>query len=426
MSHFLQLTFLLSIILLAAKVAGYISVRFGQPSVLGELLVGILLGPSLLNMMGLSFVAHELSEVIHLFGEMGVLLLMFLAGLEFQLDEMRENMRVAALAGTMGVVGPVLMGWGVGLLFGMTHPASIFLGLALGATSVSISAQTLMELKVLRTRVGLSLLGAAVFDDILIILLLSIFLAFTSGGAGGGLEILLIVVRMTLFVGISFLFGMRVLPWMIRQVNRLQISQGLLVVTLITTFVYAVAAEYFGGLAAITGAFMAGLMLARTPEKERIESGVHALAYGLFVPVFFVNIGLTIDLRGFPTQALLFTAVVVLVAIFGKWLGAGWGARMGGLSGRESVQLGAGMISRGEVGLIAASIGMANNLVGANEFSAIVVMVLITTLVTPPILRALFGRETDQGRELPNEAEQGWAGSAASGPKAEAVELELS
>lgn len=418
MSHFLQLAFLLSLILFTAKVAGYISTRLGQPSVLGKLLVGILLGPSLLNLMDFPFVAHELSEVIHLFGEMGVLLLMFLAGLEFQLDEMRENMRVAALAGTMGVVVPVLLGWGIGLLFGMTLSASIFLGLTLGATSVSISAQTLMELKVLRTRVGLSLLGAAVFDDILIILLLSIFLAFTSGGTGGGLEILVILVRMTLFVGISFLFGMRVLPWVIRQVNRLQISQGLLVATLITTFVYAVAAEYLGGLAAITGAFIAGLMLARTPEKERIESGVHALAYGLFVPVFFVSIGLSIDLRGFPTQALLFTAVVVLVAIFGKWVGAGWGAKMGGLSGRESVQLGAGMISRGEVGLIAASIGMTNNLVGTNEFSAIVVMVLLTTLVTPPILRALFGRETDQDRELSTEAEQGWAGSAAAGPNA--------
>lgn len=414
MSTFLQLIFLLTIILLAAKVAGRLSMYFGQPSVLGGLIAGIILGPSLLDLLGLPFIAHELSEVIALFGELGVLMLMFLAGLEFQLEELRENMRVAAFAGTIGVVGPVLMGWGIGLLFGMTHIASLFLGLTLGATSVSISAQTLIELKALRTRVGLSLLGAAVFDDILIILLLSVFLAFTSGGGSGGMEILFIILRMAVFVSLSFLFGMRILPWIIHQIARLQTSQGLLVAALVTMFIFSVASEYFGGLAAITGAFIAGLMLARTPEKERIESGMHALSYGLFVPIFFVNIGLSIDLRGFPMQALLFTAAIVLVAIFGKWLGAGWGAKLGGLSLRESIQLGAGMISRGEVGLIAASIGVTNSLIGATEFSAIVVMVLATTLVTPPILRALFARKEFADRKLQLETGQVQASSAAS------------
>ncbi|RJP50959.1 MAG: cation:proton antiporter, partial [Anaerolineaceae bacterium] len=309
MSLFLQFAFLLSVILFCAKAAGYLSVRIGQPSVLGELIAGILLGPSLLNLLGFSFIEHSLAETIKLLGELGVLLLMFLAGLELHLDELKENMHIAALSGTFGVVGPVLLGWGIGALFGMTTPAAIFLGLTLGATSVSISAQTLIELKALRTRVGLGLLGAAVFDDILIILLLSVFLAFQGGGASGGIGILWIIVRMALFVLASFLFGMRILPWIIRQVSKLQISQGLLVATLALMLVYSIASEYFGGLAAITGAFIAGLMLARTPEKERIETGVHSLAYGLFVPVFFVNIGLSINLRTFPMQALLFTLV---------------------------------------------------------------------------------------------------------------------
>jgi Kef-type K+ transport system membrane component KefB len=421
MSVLLQLAFLLSIILLAAKTAGYLSTRIGQPSVLGELLVGILLGPSLLNLMGFPFIQAELPEIIAKFGELGVLLLMLLAGLEFQLDEMLENLRVAVFSGSMGVLGPVLLGWGTGLLFGMTHASALFLGLTLGATSVSISAQTLMELKVLRTRVGLSLLGAAIFDDILIILLLSVFLAFLGGSGGGGLDILLIIIRMAGFVVLSVMFGMRILPWIIRRVSKLQISQGLLSISLVTMFTYSIASEYVGGLAAITGAFIAGLMLARTPEKERIETGVHALAYGLFVPVFFVQIGLSINLRGFPPQALLFTSAIVLVAIIGKWLGAGWGAKLGGLSGRESVQLGAGMISRGEVGLIAVSIGISNKLVGTNEFSAIVVMILVTTLITPPILRVLFARKDDREKEMLVETEQGWASSAAV-VKGEAVE----
>jgi Kef-type K+ transport system membrane component KefB len=412
MSLFLQLAFLLTIILLSAKMAGYVSVRFGQPSVLGELLVGILLGPSIINLLNLPFIEHELAETIAKLGELGVLLLMFLAGLELHFDEMKQNLRVAALAGLMGVFWPVLLGWGVGLLFGLDQSAAIFLGLTLGATSVSISAQTLIELKALRSRVGLSLLGAAVFDDILIILLLSVFLAIVGGG-GSGYDILIILVRMILFLIFSVLLGLWVLPWIIRRISQLPISQGLLTISLVIMLTYGIASEYFGGMAAITGAFLAGLMLARTPEKERIETGMHALAYGLFVPIFFVNIGLSIDLRQFQLQTLFFTVVIILVAIAGKWIGSGWGARLGGLSRHEAIQLGAGMISRGEVGLIVASVGVKGKLVSAEEFSAIVVMVLVTTLVTPPILRALFSQKDAEVRKMQFEAEQAQASSDA-------------
>ncbi len=392
MTLFLQLAFLLSIILLSAKMAGYLSIRIGQPSVLGELLVGILLGPSLINLLNLSFIEHELAETVAKLGELGVLLLMFLAGLELHLGEMRQNIRVAALAGLMGVIVPVLLGWGTGALFGFEQSSALFLGLTLGATSVSISAQTLIELKVLRSRVGLSLLGAAVFDDILIILLLSVFLAL-QGGTGSTAGILLILVRMILFLMASVLFGLWALPWIIRRISHLPISQGLLTISLVIMLAYGIASEAFGGMAAITGAFLAGLMLARTPERERIELGVHALAYGLFVPVFFVNIGLSINLREFQTEALLLTLAVTVVAIAGKWIGSGWGAKLGGLTTPEATQLGAGMISRGEVGLIVASVGIQNGLMTDMEFSAIVVMILVTTLVTPPILRGLFIHE---------------------------------
>ena len=389
MSVFLQLAFLIAIILLAAKAAGYLSVRLGQPSVLGELLVGILLGPSLLDLLHLPFITGHLGETIKELGELGVLLLMFIAGLELHLDELTRNTKVSALAGIMGVLAPVALGAGTGLLFGFGWESALFLGLTLGATSVSISAQTLMELKVLRTRVGLGLLGAAVFDDVMIILLLSIFLAVVSGGTSAA-GILWILVKMILFLVASTAFGLYVLPKLVRITRRLPISQGVLSLAMVILLFYGVAAEVLGGMAAITGSFLAGLMFARCEEKERLERGVSALAYGLFVPIFFVSIGLAVNVRDLKGEVLLLTAVIIVVAIASKFFGSGLGARWAGFTWRESWQMGAGMVSRGEVGLIVANVGIGAGLVTGSEFSAIVGMVLATTIVTPPMLRALF------------------------------------
>jgi Kef-type K+ transport system membrane component KefB len=336
---------------------------------------------------------------------MGVLLLMFIAGLELHLDELKRNTRVAAIAGFLGVLVPTVLGWLTGIFFGMNNGTAIFLGLTLGATSVSISAQTLMELKVLRSRVGLSLLGAAVFDDVLVILALSIFLALQAGaGSLGG--VLVIIVRMIIFLALSAGVGLWILPWLMHRTARLPVSQGVLTLALVVMFAYGLAAELLGGMAAITGAFIAGLMLARGGERERMIHGIHALAYGLFVPVFFINIGLSVNTRTLQVEMIMFALGITLVAIFGKWIGAGVGARLGGLNLRESIQVGAGMVSRGEVGLIVASVGIEAGLVLQDEFSAIIAMVLISTLVTPPILRALFAQQKPEAQKQHHEADQ--------------------
>ena len=403
MSPFLQLIFALLVIILIAKAASYISVRLGQPSVLGELLVGIVLGPTLLDLTHLPFLTDShLTEVVIEFGEMGVLLLMFIAGLELHLADLAKNTRVSAYAGTLGVLLPVGLGWGAGALLGFDTPSALFMGLILGATSVSISAQTLMELKVLRTRVGLGLLGAAVFDDILVILLLSTVLAVFSGG-GGLVSILLIFLRILLYLGGSLGLGIWVLPWLSRRAARLEISHASLSLALVVLFFYGLTAEIVGGMAAITGAFLAGLMFARTPEKEHIERGIRSLAYGLFVPVFFVSIGLGINLRDTNLEAMLLLLVLVTIGVLGKILGSGLGALFGGFSKKEAIQLGAGMVSRGEVGLIVATIGMQQGYVQNNEFSAVIGMVIITTLITPPLLRSLFPKQQEQnGAEKTN------------------------
>ena len=390
MSPFLQLIFELAIIILAAKIAGSLSTRIGQPSVFGELLVGLLLGPSFLDLVHLYFVTDShLGEVIYELAEIGVLLLMFLAGLELELGDLAKNTRVSAFSGVLGVLVPVGLGWALGTAFQMSSDEAVFLGLTLGATSVSISAQTLMELKVLRSRVGLGLLGAAVFDDILVILLLSTFTALASG-SGGAAAIGLTLVKMVAFLGASVLVGLYALPWISRTVSKLHVSQGSVALAVVVMLFYALAAELLGGMAAITGTFVAGLMFGRTPEKHTVEHGFAVLAYGFFVPIFFVNIGLQVNIRELNINAVWLMLAVSAVAVLGKLFGAGAGAKMGGFSWQESLQLGVGMISRGEVGLIVISVGVAEGLVSAGIFSAIVGMVLITTLVTPPLLRLAF------------------------------------
>ncbi len=390
MSDYLQLVLEITIILVAAKAAGYLSTRFGQPSVLGELLVGVLLGPSLIDITHLKFVTDtHLEVVIHELGEMGVLLLMFLAGLELHLSDMRKNTRVALLAGVLGVIFPVGLGVLVGELYGMEFSQSLFLGLTLGATSVSISAQVLMELKVLRSKVGMGLLGAAIFDDVLVILLLSIAVAFLSGG-GSVLQILLVFGKMLLFLVIAAAFGLYALPWLVRHTARLQVSQGLTTLGIVVLFSYGLAAELVGGMAAITGTFVAGLMFARMPEKSALESSLHSLAYAFFIPIFFVSIGLNVDLRLITVDVFWILLVVSILAILGKVLGAGGGALLAKFNPRESLQLGIGMVSRGEVGLIIARIGLGSGFLDNKTLTIIVGMILVTTLVTPPLLRASF------------------------------------
>jgi Kef-type K+ transport system membrane component KefB len=392
MSPFLQLAFELVVILLAAKAAGYLSTRLGQPSVLGELLAGVLLGPSLVNILGLRFInSTSLTGTISDLSELGVLLMMFIAGLELHLGELASHGKVSLLASSGGLLLSIGLGWGAGRLFGMNGTAALLLGLALGATSVSISARTLMELGVLRSRVGLGLLGAAVVDDILSILAFSIFLAIYSGG-GGLASLAWIVVRMLAFLALAVAFGLWVLPRLAAWVERLSISQGGLAFAIVILLVYGLAAELVGQMAAIIGAFLAGLMFARTVEKRGIEQGITALAYGFFVPIFFINIGLTVNLRSLQAGDLWLMLAVTLAAVLGKLLGAAGGARLGSLPWYESIQLGAGMVSRGEVTLIIAAAGSRAGLINGGAFSAIITAVLLSILVTPPLLRFVFVR----------------------------------
>lgn len=400
MSDFLQFSLALAVIIALAKAAGYVSIKLGQPSVLGELIVGVLLGPTVLDFLHFTFFTDgHLDEVIHELAEIGVLLLMFIAGLDLHLNDLAKSGKVSVLAGTLGVILPIVLGAGLGLMFNMQGEEALFIGLILAATSVSISAQTLMELKVLRSRVGISLLGAAVFDDILVVLGLSVFIAFTQSSPNL-LEIVWIAARMALFLGVGTVLGIKLLPRMSQRVAGREIAQGLVSFSFVIILLYAWSAEMLGGMAAITGAFVAGLALSRSQVKDRIRSGVSTLAYGVFVPIFFINVGLSVDARQLLGPVFWLFLGMTLVAIVGKIVGAGAGALLSGFTRKEALQLGVGMMSRGEVGLIVASVGVRQRLISEDGMAAIVGVVIITTLLTPPLLRWLFAKPKSDAEKL--------------------------
>lgn len=382
-----------ALLLAAAKLCGDLSIRAGQPAVLGELLAGLILGPSLLNLLGLPvFAGTNVGETVHVLGQLGVLFLMFSAGLEVELSEMRASGRPAVFGGTLGVVSPILFGIGAGVLFGYPMAESIFIGIALSATSVSISAQTLLELGRLRTREGFGLLGAAVIDDILVIVSLSVYVGVMAG-AGSPSELGLQLARMIGVLIVVTVAALVLFPRFTEWSNRIRASEGLLAMVLAAVLFLSWLTEAVGGVAAITGAFMAGLGLGRSHLREEIEQGLHRLAYGFFVPLFLVDIGLQANMRELPLNTLFFALVLIAVAVISKVLGSGVGAWIGGFDRGEAVRMGIGMISRGEVGLIVAAVGVSEGLLEGELFSAIVLMVLVTTLITPPLLRWAFARK---------------------------------
>ena len=403
MSSFLQLALVLSIIILAAKVSGWISLRLGQPAVLGELVAGLILGPTAIDLLHLApFDSPTLEETILNLAELGAVLMMFIAGMEVDLREMGRSGRVAVFGGVLGVAVPLLMGALVAPIFGYRGDSAVFVGIVLAATSVSISAQTLLELGVLRTREGLALLGAAVVDDILVIVLLSVFLALAGGTSAPG-AVAIVVVRMLAYLVLAGIVGWLALPPLMRWVDRQPISEGLASLVFSSVLLFAWAAEVLGGLAAITGSFLAGVGLGRTPLREKTEGKIRTITYAFLVPVFFVSIGLQADAKAIAGPSLLLLLALLLVAVASKVIGSGLGALLGGFAGRQALRVGIGMISRGEVGLIVATVGVGQGLIDAELFSIVVMLVLLTTIITPVLLRQVFPRSAGPAPARPEE-----------------------
>lgn len=374
----LNMIIILAAILFGARLAGHFSGYIGMPAVFGELLFGVLLGPAVFNLVQNDGTLQVLSQV-------GAIVLMFMAGMETDMVQMRKVGKSATIVAVGGVVVPLAAGFALGEYFGLERLHALFLGTVLTATSVSISAQVLGELGRLRSREGSTIMGAAVIDDVLGVAVFSLALSLAGQGS-----IWIALAKMAIFFPVAWFAGDRLIPRLLQWDGRLKQREGWLAMGLAMVLLYAWAAEALGGVAAITGAYIAGVLVAKHAHEEHIvHVGMPTLGSAFLVPIFFVSIGLAAQ-PGALTTAPLFTLAVVGVAIVTKLVGCGIGAIVSGNGKGESLRIGAGMIGRGEVALVIAVAGRSAGLVNDTLFGATVVMALVTTLVTPPLLRVMF------------------------------------
>jgi Kef-type K+ transport system membrane component KefB len=371
----------LLVIFAAAKLFGELAERIGQPAVLGEMIGGVLVGVS-----GLQLIDPN-DDVIHLLAQLGVVFLLFLIGLETDLGRLLKVGGPSMVVAVVGVALPMISGYEVGMLLGYSKVISLFLGASLTATSVGITARVLSDLGHLKDRESQIVLGAAVVDDILGLILL----ALVSGVAGGRRLTILEVGKVTVvafgFVALALFVGSLLAPLLVRVIGKLHVAKALLFASLMFALALAWTAASVGS-AVIIGAFAAGLVLARTEKGRQIEREVHDLAQ-FFIPIFFVTVGAAVDVKALTPPFIVLGLLLTAVGILGK-VAAGfvaWGENL------RRLVIGVGMVPRGEVGLIFAQIGLSVGLLNAGLYSAVALMIMLTTLVTPPILGVLLARE---------------------------------
>jgi Kef-type K+ transport system membrane component KefB len=377
----------IAIILIFTKIGSMISKRYKMPQVLGALIAGVIIGPSVLGFV------HE-SENIKLLSELGVIMLMFLAGLETNLAELKKSGISAFFIAIGGILVPLLFGTAGAYIFFSNFWENLFIGVILTATSVSITVQTLNELGKLNTRVGMNILGAAVIDDILGLIIISFVIVLnkaskTAGSVNVASEILVVSGKVLLFciiaiISISFLS--KILDKYAKRVGK---SSQLVVFGIAAALIFSALAGYLE-IASITGAYVCGLVLSRVTHKEFIEKNVQSISSNFLTPIFFAGVGISVNLMGVKLDLILLSIVMLVIAILGKLIGCGIAARLYGITRRESIQIGVGMISRGEVAIITANLGLQNHIITPGLFIPTLIVVVFTTIVTPILLKISF------------------------------------
>lgn len=381
----------LAIILLTTKILGLITKRFHMPQVVGALMAGVLFGPSCLNLI-------RETDFIHATAEIGVIVLMFCAGMETDIKELKKSGKASFVIALIGVIVPLIGGYFVASYFNtpdrIASDASstiflqnIFIGIILTATSVSITVETLKELGKLKTRSGNAILGAAIIDDILGIVALTIVTSMADKSVKISIVLLKIVGFFIFAAIVGFIFYKLYRKWSERT------EQGMhryAIIAFAFCLILAYVGEEYFGVADITGAFLAGLILSGTNKSQYLASKFDVLSYLYLSPIFFASIGLKAVLPEMTTMILAFAIILTLVAALTKVVGCGLGAKVCGYKNYQCMRIGVGMISRGEVALIVASKGSAIGLMGANFLGPVVMVVIITTIITPILLKFVF------------------------------------
>ncbi len=405
---------ILGVLILLGKLVSFLSEKIKLPAITGMILLGILLGPTVFGLIEKDDITPErihhlfkeaeekhehpeslmeimpkqiTYEIVHFLALIGVILLLFSAGLETDLNVLIRAGKVSFLVAMGGLIVPFFFGFGLSMLFDSDNiQRALLIGTLLTATSVSVSAMSLMVLKKIQSREGTTILTAAIIDDVIGIIILSLVLAIISGNRQ---ELIFSIIAIAGYLVISVLVGMYMVPFIMNFSKKMNVTLSVTAVALALMFIFAGVAEV-SKVASITGAYLAGLFISRTQFKSMVFERIEIIGHSFFIPLFFIFIGLQVNLRE-GNYNWFFIVLFVCTAIIGKIIGSGFMARVSGFPAKSAFTIGAGMVPRGEVALVIASIGMSYaGLIDTSTFTATVILVVISSFITPILLERGF------------------------------------
>ena len=387
---------LLALIMISTKICGLLTEKVSLPQVLGSLLAGIILGPSFLGIL------YETDFLIKT-SEIGVILLMFIAGLDTDMEELKKTGKASFIIAMLGVIVPLFVCTALHYAFYGRLPGSIgfmeslFIGVVFSATSVSITVETLNEMGKLKTKAGTAIIGAAIIDDIIGIVVLSV----VSGFHGGRTNLSKLFAEIALFFVFTAMIGFFIYKLFQAMENHHAHSRRVAIWALAFCFILSYIAETFFGLADITGAYFAGVILCNlTRMKAEISKKLNIVAYVIFSPVFFASIGIKTNLNGLTGGILMFALLLFVAAVITKIIGCGLAAKLCGLTNSEAITVGVGMVARGEVAFMVAQKGINSGIIDEKIFPAVVLAVIGATLITPILLKIVAGNKHSQNKSI--------------------------
>ncbi|MDV5110615.1 cation:proton antiporter [Clostridium perfringens] len=384
-----EFLFDLALILISTKLFGLITKKVRMPQVVGALVAGVILGPAVLNVL-------SETEFIQKLAELGVIVLMFTAGLETDINQLKKTGKASFIIAVLGVIIPLAVGFFIASIFNKGNDVNtilqnVFIGIILTATSVSITVETLKEMGKLNTRAGNAILGAAIIDDILGIIALTI----TTSLADPSINVIIVLAKIVMFFIFAGFAGYLFHWAFIKLDERYQRDlRRFVIIAFVFCLLLSFCAEEFFGVADITGAFIAGLVISDSNRSKYLNSRFETLSYMLLSPIFFASIGIKVQLTAMTKTIFIFAILLLIVAILSKVLGCALGAKLCKYSNREAIQIGTGMISRGEVALIVANKGISMGLMLPEFLAPVVIVVVVTTIVTPILLKVVFNNKS--------------------------------